>query len=400
MACGVTLLAGCPQPTGRTRGPLDYDSGPCAVANQPNQGAPCENSAAVCDYEVGCTTDRPGGGVQRLRCACTFGQWRCDRSECLNRLADGGLACPAVSRETRSFVCDDRQEGQTCELSLTSCPDGSDPITPCTCRGGFWQCEDRCSGGTLPLGADCSGAGGCQAGLSCNNDHSSPQYCTRACLDSHDTADERAQCSAGGTCITTRVNGSPPAHCQPRCAAFAGACRSGTVCTNGWTNLAPARSDETGCQPFCRNHGECPLGQRCNERLGQCSRFLPSGPLLEDGLPCNVPTAAQASPCKGECRAIEGSGTQGMCLSIVPVRGEMCPDDPFASPPVAREGDELGVCAWRRCDRDRCCPSGLVCEQMEGTGRCVVDRVSEPNIACIPAMGDAGTDAMSDGQAP
>ncbi|MBL8679855.1 MAG: hypothetical protein JNK05_11850, partial [Myxococcales bacterium] len=141
----------------------------------------------------------------------------------------------------------------------------------------------------------------------------------------------------------------------------------------------------------------CVAPERCNTRTGTCQTMAPDPSRISDGQPCRLPTASQPSPCKGTCFRIVTGNPNGVCGSYVNLATTpRCPDDPDAIQPLGRMGmDNLGICIFRTCSATQCCPSGLVCEGLDGMGYCSVDDPMENNIACD---GDGGlSDAATDG---
>ncbi len=401
-AMQLALLAGCPSPTGRRRGPLNPDAG-CSVSSRPVSGEACGSSAAVCDFDAPCDIDPADRSLAQIeRCACIEGTWRCSTIEsCFRTDADGGSLCPIVDDgRPPSFVCSERQRDLRCALPLITCPDGSRPPLSCRCDGSFWQCEpSRCVGeedagsGTRAAGQPCEGDEECLSPLRCERNSVAGGVCTTSCLQNTSSAREAAQCGGGeSTCLFEGTDGVGvcAATCRPGVAASG--CRPGFACTGRWFLQATSAPDRAGCAPFCTIDAHCPAGIGCNPRTGRCGEGAnPTG--LPDGSPCRFDGP---NPCRGACLPLRANAEVGLCGSLIDLeQGRECPDD-RTMPPLTRTGDNLALCVLTPCDASRCCPSGLVCEAFSGQRACVPDEPSVPNVAC--AAPDAGArDASADG---
>jgi hypothetical protein len=204
-------------------------------------------------------------------------------------------------------------------------------------------------------------------------------------MDSGEQEIERAQCGgADTTCLRLDDEGTCVASC--RAERVPTGCRDGFICTGLWFEQASGMPDSPGCFPFCSDDGQCANGARCNTRTGQCSgAFDPMG--TADGLPCRI----DSSDCRGICLRVTPSGSVGLCASFIDLaHTRACPDAPLEMDPFVPAGDNMALCVFRRCSARECCPTGLVCEG-DGSGFCVPDDPSEPNIACA-SPADAGSD--------
>lgn len=188
--------------------------------------------------------------------------------------------------------------------------------------------------------------------------------CSRMCANPHASpAAQTAACGiAGSTCLAVGFFGG---RCLAQCnAAVAGSCPRGQACSSLWFDPPGTAPDETACVRFCTDDADCagdPGGTHCRRRLGVCDRTADDATLLPDGFPCNPLGVAQ---CRGFClEAVDSIAMHGVCASLI-LRGagDACPDDPTR---IAARGastpDQIGMCAWRACERDCECPTGLVC---------------------------------------
>jgi hypothetical protein len=253
--------------------------------------------------------------------------------------------------------------------------------------------------GPSPAGNACTDDTMCGS-LSC--DTSVPGgICTGPCMNNASQANEQMQCGgSGSTCLSIGDDAEAQTLCTKSCRVGPNpACRPGFVCTGFWYTHAMNRPDAQGCFPFCSQDSHCEMGQRCNTRTGSCQMAAPNPALIADGLPCRVPGSGQPSPCRGICFRIATGNPMGICGSFVNLAtARECPDSPDALVPLPPNGtDNLGLCIFRQCGTDRCCPSGLVCEGMGDTGVCTIDDPMDPNIPCSP---DGGTDGGTDASMP
>lgn len=223
--------------------------------------------------------------------------------------------------------------------------------------------------------------------------------CTDACQDSPSRERERALCGGEETTCLSRDDGAVgAARCARACRPDdPSACREAFLCTGWWPFQRDGRSDEPGCSFFCASDEHCLAGQRCNRRTGQCERGDPPAGQLEDGLPCRVPASGGPSPCLGLCLALDAQGN-GICGSFIDLtRTRLCPDAPERiTPNVSQTADQLGLCAFRRCDEVRCCPSGLVCKRVGSEPFCGLQDRLYPIVACA-TDGGAGDASATDG---
>ncbi len=260
---------------------------------------------------------------------------------------------------------------------------------------------DGSSTGPSSAGAACMDDSMCTGGLTCDLSVSTPGFCTGMCENAASQANEQSQC--GGTGSTCLTSGDPPdsfSFCTKACnaASMTTGCRAGQVCTGFW-NSHEMGPDRAGCFAFCTSNDQCPSGQMCNTRTGDCGMTASNPALLADGSPCTIPATNAPSPCRGVCFRLVTGSNRGLCGSIIngAVNRE-CPDSPMEILPRAPAGDNLAFCLFRDCDATTCCGAGLVCEGAAGAtmGVCVPDDPASPNIACT-ATPDGGA---PDGSAP
>ncbi len=244
----------------------------------------------------------------------------------------------------------------------------------------------RVQPGSQPAGAECIDNSDCRMGLGCDTSVRNG-FCTARCMNGNAIAEQAACGGAGSTCVT---NGDPPAansFCGQVCIPGPGpGCREGQVCTGFWVSHAGGRPDSPACVPFCQRDLECPAGEVCQTRLGDCGMDRVNPMLLADGQPCMRPAMGAASPCRGVCFNVLNGSPIGVCGSLIDlaIRPD-CPDGP-ATPPLSVMNDNLAYCVFRRCGgMNGCCPAGLVCEGNGAgamTGFCTADDPMVANIPC------------------
>lgn len=240
---------------------------------------------------------------------------------------------------------------------------------------------------TVGAGGACTESAMCGA-LTCDTSVSGGM-CTQPCHNDSMQVNEQIRCSGvGSTCLAIGDGADAEAHCTNVCnPASASSCRSGFVCTGFWYTHAGGVPDSAGCYPFCSNDSHCAAGTVCNARTGSCVPSAPAPTLLADGMPCTIPAAGAASPCRGICFRMSDTSSTGICGSFINrATQSACPDEPSVIEPLGRAGqDNLGLCLFRTCSASRCCPNGLVCEG-DGAGAtegfCGIDDPTVPNIAC------------------
>lgn len=222
----------------------------------------------------------------------------------------------------------------------------------------------------------------CGATLRCLPSNTTP-WCTLGCADNASQAAERSMCGGGSsTCLTIDEGVDADSRCARACTpgaapGSAGACRAGFICTGWWFTRASARSDTPGCAPFCVRDADCPAGQRCNVRTGDCALRPADLTRLPDGSPCD-PTLTELPPgetfrrntqCRGMCFYInDPDDTHGVCGSYVDLAASnTCPDDPSGMrPETSATPDDYGLCVVRRCAHNSECRTPLVCRFEEG----------------------------------
>lgn len=401
LSATVLLIAGCPAPTGRTRGPLNNDGGACAVSQIPVSGERCSTNGASCDFDTECTSQRPGTFRQTSRCNCVDGLWTCRAAgPCFERLADGGVACPDPNSPTSfTFACGEELSGRTCSLPLFQCPNGARPPTSCTCDGNLWQCEPPECGGAVPdggmnitsVGAPCSTDRQC-APWSCDTGTVAGGHCTGACRPSSQQSVEEVQCGLGASCVgSSESDGVCARTC--RAGAVSSGCRPGMICSGAWPSQPDGQPDRAGCIAFCSTDGDCPSPGSCNRRTGRCNESPENLAGRADGQPCSL---SDSSACRGTCFQVAADGDTGICGSLIDLERRRDCLDGMGVEPLAPTGDNLGICVFRRCDRSLCCPSGLVCEGDESTGFCTIDDPGTPNLSCDTDASSGASDASAD----
>lgn len=206
------------------------------------------------------------------------------------------------------------------------------------------------------------------------------QVCTsgKGCEQST-TAEEEAQC--GGRFSTCLVFGNTAGSeqvslCTRACvpsarAEAAGACPTGSICTNNWVQLRAGQTENPGCMSFCTVDAHCAGVEgeggalpRCNVRTGRCAAAPVDDALLADGLPCDPQrnTPGGAGQCRGLCFALSSvNRNQGLCGSFVDTSATSnCADSPQIE--VRGPADQnLGLCIFRSCEDNSQCPAGLLC---------------------------------------
>lgn len=401
LSATVLLIAGCPAPTGRRRGPLNNDGGACAVSQVPVNGESCSSSGASCDFETQCTFMPSPTFRQTNRCNCVDGQWTCRQTgPCFESLPDGGVACPDPNNlGSLTFACDERFTGRTCSLPLFQCSNGLRPPTSCTCDGNLWQCDPPSCGFEPDAGPIATDIGDpCvsdrQCGRwSCDTSSVSGGHCTSACAPSSQQSAEEMQCGAGATCVAqSDVDGVCARTC--RAGAVSSGCRPGMICSGFWPAQADGQPDRAGCIAFCSSDGDCAGAGQCNRRTGRCNEEPENLAGLADGQPCSLSSPAA---CRGTCFQVSADGDTGICGSLIDLERRRDCLDGMGVEPIAPTGDNLGICVFRRCDRSICCPSGLVCEGDESSGFCTVDDPGTPNLACDGDASSGASDASVDG---
>jgi Cys-rich repeat protein len=244
-------------------------------------------------------------------------------------------------------------------------------------------------------GLECADDTACN-GLTCDTTVAGGA-CTGECMNGT-PASEAMQCGGtGSTCLTADDGAAAESFCTRRCTTgtMNSGCRAGFVCTGFWATHAGGTPDSAGCVPFCATDAQCPTGQRCNARTGECSMTGANPTGLADGVPCRIPAMNQPDPCRGTCFLVVTGNPMGVCGSSIDLsRTQSCPDDPMNIEPLAPQtGDNLAFCIFRNCSATECCGAGLVCEGEAETGACSVDDPMVPNIACAPGDGGAPADA-------
>lgn len=231
--------------------------------------------------------------------------------------------------------------------------------------------EEPCAGSppTLPVpaaqpgsaGATCANDDDCRAdlGLFCDARH--PQgLCTTACEPSADPAAEEAQCGEGGTCLARLADSICTAPCAPEVPG--GSCAHAQVCTS--FSIFAAAPDDPGCSPWCSADSDCPTGLFCG-RFGVCETTPVDLSLLADGEPCEFPPGSDDPLvfCRGMCIRPTSDPKLGLCATLInlAVTAE-CPDGGSAvMTPLDSPGDDLGLCAVRKCQSDADCTAPLTC---------------------------------------
>ncbi|MBL8678256.1 MAG: hypothetical protein JNK05_03780 [Myxococcales bacterium] len=397
----LLFVAGCPAPTGRRRGSINADGGACALQSRPATGESCTTPSAVCDFEVPCDSIGRPDQLQTERCTCAGGRWNCSAVDaCFTVLPDGAVACPDDDRPGggSTFACGARFEGRVCQLRPFTCENGERPQLSCRCDGNFWQCEPVMCSGVITRDGGMPGPG--TAGNPCVDDTDCAPLtcarevpggvCTGVCNNSPSQANEQMQC--GGSSTTCLSDGTGGGNCFAACRAGAAGsgCRPGFACTGLWFTQMDGTPDTAACFPFCSSDMHCAAGTTCNERTGQCDNSR--NPMaLADGMPCRVGSNA----CRGQCFRITEMGEIGVCGSFIDIaQTSTCPDGDGRVQPFGQARDNLALCIFQQCSESDCCPDGLVCEAQDGSGFCLPDDPSQPNVACTSA--DAGADGGRD----
>ena len=253
--------------------------------------------------------------------------------------------------------------------------------------------------------------------LACDTDFRAG-FCTAECTDSTSQACEQAQCGGtGATCLTIGEDADAISFCTNTCTPSArgaapGTCRAGTVCTGWWYTHTNGDPDRTGCEYFCSSDANCPAGEQCNRRTGECNGAAVAT-RRADGSPCDPTMEGQ---CRGVCFQDTDDEHQGICGSLINLAvGGDCPDSPTAIHPLA-PGDEngasdnLALCIYRECMSDADCTAPLRC--VPGTSgdpdTCGYDDGSLPPpdagtdaaTTDAPAITDAASDAATSTDAP
>lgn len=167
----VALVAGCPTPTGRMRGPTDgwggpypydggvwppYDGGP-GVCDSVFPGGYCggASSGAYCVGTLSCAS-----GLVYVDCQCVGSTWECNPPSC-EGTSEGGVpwtprdegpgipppSCPPGAMVSAGSPCEEMYEGLFCAgATVTDC-DGSRRALSCACVSGQWYCDTPSCGG-------------------------------------------------------------------------------------------------------------------------------------------------------------------------------------------------------------------------------------------------------------
>lgn len=296
--------------------------------------------------------------------------------------------------------------------------------------GGDGSGGEPAAHGAGKLGADCSTAADCVAGLLCIAptdlvlaDGAPPHgLCTAACTDSEacDALSTGALCvpygeTDAGYCMQGCAFGNPPLgqlKCQGRTdqaclpaflidtndpCAGPDDCFAGEIC-NGTCQAVLA-----ACIPTCTGDLDCADGLFCSQQFlnGTCVATQPTGKPL--GAPCTVPAANQPEECVGFCQADSAESDQGHCSASCGLTspcgwsaetqkfGGACL---YASSLTAANGGagDFGFCTPScNCAAD-CDTDGIACEELSigplgsdfsGQGLCFApDRQSVPLEAC------------------
>lgn len=392
-------LGGCPTATGRARGPLDNDGGPCAVARLPATNETCASDGVSCDYLVPCDRSMPATSRAIQRCACSAGRWRCSLLACEAYLPDGGgLACPQRGTpQAQTFACDPRLEGRTCPLSLVRCANGSTPITNCTCDGTYWQCPaSMCPEPPPPpppnlAGQACANDSACEP-LRCDTTRTRTGICTAPCTPGASPSTIAAQCRhAEAQCVASES--TPTTGFCTRACANSSMCAADTVC-----GALHVGEPTIACVPFCLSDASCPVGTRCRRASGQCSNRGDAPTLLPNGAPC-TDNPGQPFQCEGRCvRVTTSVGARSMCVGVRV--GAACPTIHGMAQVERRVGSITYCLGAASCTpTGPCCPGESVCEfRREFDTLACGDDTPMPNAPCardasVDAMVDASSDA-------
>lgn len=210
------------------------------------------------------------------------------------------------------------------------------------------------------------------AGATCDNDddcaieqgfhcdaRNNRGFCTKACMDSADPGAEEAECGDGATCSLVSADGAGlcASACTPR--TRGGDCDTGRVCTTQWLFLG-GNQDQPACRDFCSSDADCPPHTPCT-RFGGCGGGVDMD-ALADGEPCFFPEGSDYPevPCRGACVRYDADPSHGHCASLINLAVTRdCPDQ--ADMPLLTNGDDVGVCAYKRCTGDEDCTAPMVC---------------------------------------
>lgn len=225
--------------------------------------------------------------------------------------------------------------------------------------------------------ADCDPCGTTR--LTCLHSFTSGGFCTAPCDSGGRTATARTCGGVGATCLVRSAlgplgvtQGACARACGPRAPSEdLGGCGDGEVCTAYWRDQTATAFDAMGCSPFCADDRQCEgvvAAPRCNVRLGRCAAEGVDLALRRDGDPCDpVEIQSTGRPrCRGMCFAVASRAPErGLCGSYINLaRTAACPDDPMQVI-LGRGIDSLGLCLQQACERNRDCPSGLICRRPE-----------------------------------
>ena len=344
---------------------------------------------------------------------CAAGACR-STSECAAPRMTCGSSCIDVSSDVFNCGACNRRcgDGQTCTANqcvggTPTCPSptmlcGARCINVASDPANCGACARACTAGTTCTGGACvavatgiAASGPCSSGtcgpsgeLQCSVGLAGGGFCTGFCATGTASA-EADQCGgAGSTCVANPPFADVPAGqgmclrgCNPSgTSESSGGCRAGQVCTAFWTG-APSGStlDSPGCFPHCATDAQCAGAvsgdaglMRCNVRTGRCSPTAADLTLAADGAPCDpslVMSTGRAA-CRGLCfRLAAGAATQGICGSYVNLAvSPNCPDEPTLIRPLARAGDNLGICVFKTCLHNSECAAPLRCSYPESGG--------------------------------
>lgn len=229
--------------------------------------------------------------------------------------------------------------------------------------------------------------------------------CSARCENNSNQAMEREGCGGrGSTCLNLGMSAFCTRACTPTARTVAaGQCRSGQVCTGLWLAQPMGSPDNPGCYTFCQEDSHCPMGSRCNTRLGTCGMRTVDMTLLPDGSPCNpsMTTMVPGEPrprnnqCRGAC--LQVSAMRGICASFINTFATTeCPDSPDNFAPRGPEGDNFAICIFRNCQTNNDCMAPLRCIYPETMGM-VLD--TQPRICNYPTTAQP-TGVEGDGGAP
>ena|GEM_PF-1310312 len=220
-------------------------------------------------------------------------------------------------------------------------------------------------------------------------------FCTAMCTHNASQDREIAQCGGRGSTCLSYTNGmgmrvgSCAATCNPNArAGMPGTCRPGTACTGWWFTHEDYEPDRVGCDYFCGVDEHCPMGERCNVRLGECGSVANLS-LRPDGDPCDPtmdPDTGVSRQCKGICFQATDNRREGVCGSYINLGVTAnCPDNPMLLRPYAPSDengrlDNIAECIYRECTTNADCTA---------PHRCVPQPDGDPSICTFP---EAATD--------